>query len=72
MKYVTFICALLASLSVAVGQNHERVTIKVTQRQLEKCPDGPFEADWDSLRENSHVPEWFKDAKFGIFIHWGG
>lgn len=71
MKYVTFICALLASLSVAVGQNHERVTIKVTQRQLEKCPDGPFEADWDSLRENSHVPEWFKDAKFGIFIHWG-
>ena len=29
-----------------------------------------FEANWESLR-NYNVPEWFKDAKFGIFIHWG-
>jgi len=30
----------------------------------------PFRADWESLR-NYQVPEWYKDAKFGIFIHWG-
>jgi alpha-L-fucosidase len=32
--------------------------------------DGPFRPEWGSL---SHwdVPDWFKDAKFGIFIHWG-
>ena len=31
---------------------------------------GPFRPDWGSL---SHwdVPTWYKDAKFGIFIHWG-
>ena len=29
-----------------------------------------FEADWKSLREYD-VPEWFMNAKFGIFIHWG-
>lgn len=32
--------------------------------------DGPFRPDWESL-ENYQVPEWYKDAKFGIFIHWG-
>jgi alpha-L-fucosidase len=31
---------------------------------------GPFRPDWESLR-NYEVPEWYKDAKFGIFIHWG-
>jgi len=31
---------------------------------------GPFRADWESL-ENYTVPEWYVDAKFGIFIHWG-
>ncbi len=31
---------------------------------------GPFAANWDSLGAY-RVPEWFRDAKFGIFIHWG-
>ena len=32
--------------------------------------DGPFRPDWQTL-SNYEVPEWYKDAKFGIFIHWG-
>jgi len=31
---------------------------------------GPFQANWDSLKHYK-VPEWYQDAKFGIFIHWG-
>lgn len=31
---------------------------------------GPFRPDWQSL-QSYEVPEWYKDAKFGIFIHWG-
>ena len=31
---------------------------------------GPFRPDWESL-EHYQVPDWYKDAKFGIFIHWG-
>ena len=31
---------------------------------------GPFRPDWESLRKYE-APEWYKDAKFGIFIHWG-
>jgi alpha-L-fucosidase len=29
-----------------------------------------FQPTWESLK-NYQCPEWFKDAKFGIFIHWG-
>ena len=32
--------------------------------------DGSFRPDWNSLSQYE-VPEWYKDAKFGIFIHWG-
>ncbi len=32
--------------------------------------NGPFRPDWESL-EHYEAPEWYKDAKFGIFIHWG-
>ena len=31
---------------------------------------GRFKADWNSLGQY-RVPEWYRDAKFGIFIHWG-
>jgi alpha-L-fucosidase len=31
---------------------------------------GPYRADWESL-QTYKVPDWYKDAKFGIFIHWG-
>ena len=29
-----------------------------------------FHDDWNSLAQY-RAPEWFRDAKFGIFIHWG-
>lgn len=35
-----------------------------------KGHEGPFRPDWESLQKYE-VPEWYKDAKFGIFIHWG-
>jgi alpha-L-fucosidase len=30
-----------------------------------------FQPNWDNIAENYQFPEWFVDAKFGIFIHWG-
>ena len=32
--------------------------------------DGPFRPHWNSLSQYK-VPDWYRDAKFGIFIHWG-
>jgi alpha-L-fucosidase len=34
-------------------------------------PPVVYEPNWESLA-GYPVPEWFDDAKFGIFIHWGG
>ncbi len=32
---------------------------------------GPYQADWDSLSKHDDAPEWFRDAKLGIYFHWG-
>jgi alpha-L-fucosidase len=32
--------------------------------------DGPYRPDWATLMKYQQ-PQWYKDAKFGIFIHWG-
>jgi alpha-L-fucosidase len=36
----------------------------------EETHGGHFTADWDALG-SYRIPEWFRDAKFGIFLHWG-
>jgi alpha-L-fucosidase len=36
----------------------------------QQAHDGPYRPDWETLR-NHEIPQWFKDAKFGIFIGWG-
>ena len=33
-------------------------------------PVGPYRPSWNSLKRHL-TPEWFQDAKFGLFIHWG-
>jgi len=40
------------------------------QRVDESIAAGRFKDNWESLRQFRY-PEWFRDAKFGIFIHWG-
>ena len=32
---------------------------------------GLFDPTWESLISNNQFPEWFHDAKFGIWAHWG-
>ncbi len=37
------------------------------ERDLAK---GPFEPGWQSMKAQYKTPEWFCDAKFGIWAHW--
>jgi alpha-L-fucosidase len=32
--------------------------------------DAPYKPEWNSLQQHK-CPEWFRDAKFGIYFHWG-
>jgi alpha-L-fucosidase len=32
---------------------------------------GPFQPTWESLASGHTIPDWYRDAKFGIWAHWG-
>lgn len=53
--------------SVAKYDAERNRLLKEADRQAN---DGPFRPTWESLR-HYEIPQWYKDAKFGIFIHWG-
>ncbi|MDO7845698.1 alpha-L-fucosidase [Hymenobacter sp. M29] len=36
----------------------------------ERMAAGPFQPTWESLQQYQ-TPEWFRDAKFGLWAHWG-
>lgn len=41
-----------------------------TEKSVLKYQKGPFKPSWDSL-QTYQVPAWFRDAKFGLWAHWG-
>ena len=56
------------------GEGRAAINPEIARRAAEAppaLPDGPVQPTWESLKANYHVPEWLKDGKFGIFIHWG-
>jgi len=61
--------ALTAWGHLVAAQDTAAVRSKVGE--VEKVAgQGPFAPDWESLARYK-VPDWYQDAKFGIFIHWG-
>ena len=42
-----------------------------SQKQTAKDTAPVYSADWQSLAKHNESPEWFRDAKFGIYFHWG-
>lgn len=67
------LCAglLLAVPTVVSAQipSSEQPTVLV-DTSAEPMASGPFEAAWKSLADYE-TPSWFRDAKFGIWAHWG-
>jgi alpha-L-fucosidase len=44
--------------------------VKASEKD-EPMERGKFEPIWESLEENYSVPEWYRNAKFGLWAHWG-
>ena len=58
---------LLAAASIATTV---RPTFgQATSRAAHDIAAGPFEPNWQSLAQY-RAPDWFRDAKFGIWAHW--
>ena len=60
---------LLAALLVGSTVSAQDFQVKVSEAD-EPMQTGEFTPDWTSLA-SYEVPEWFRDAKFGIWAHWG-
>jgi alpha-L-fucosidase len=56
VKMGLLVFCLTASSPEVLSQNKEKV---------------PYTDDWFSLSSHNEAPDWFKDAKFGIYFHWG-
>jgi len=63
-KKIQFTALLVACLLATAG------FAQTNALNLPPITAGPFKADWNSLT-NYQTPEWFRDAKFGIWAHWG-
>jgi alpha-L-fucosidase len=65
----------IAIAVVVVGVDHasaaeDKPIMKITITTAEPMRTGKFEPTWESLKQY-RCPEWFRDAKFGIWAHWG-
>ena len=67
----------LAAASTALASDQASTYAKLTEdsraaRASAKhvVAPGPFQPTWDSLEKGYQCPEWFRDAKFGIWAHW--
>lgn len=82
MKQISLIIILIAFASAVthgttlgltradMDQYKANIAAKVKDMK-EVAIAGPFQPDWDTLRDHNAQPEWFLDGKVGIYFHWG-
>ena len=58
---------ILSAASLSLSAQTYQVPVSETE---EPMATGQYEPTWESLRQ-FQTPEWFRDAKFGIWAHWG-
>jgi alpha-L-fucosidase len=76
---ITWISAAALAAAITFTAGAADVTRREAEaniaRQIETMRQGvavgPYRPDWDSLKAHNEAPEWFRDAKIGIYFHWG-
>jgi len=58
-------CLVVACAAVALGESASAELPPQASASAKA-----YDANWESLNTRP-CPQWWKDAKFGIFIHWG-
>jgi len=62
-------CLIFCLFAVSVAAAAEPSMVRISDKD-EPMQTGKFEPTWKSLKQYQ-TPEWFRDAKFGIWAHWG-
>jgi alpha-L-fucosidase len=76
-RLLPFFCAVLAlaPFTLRADGDHDKfaaatAAARAANATTEPMAAGKFAPTWESL-EQYETPEWFRDAKFGIWAHWG-
>lgn len=66
---VLLLCSLALPAEAAAASRDRKIAFAMDRidRVLAR---GSFQPAWESLA-HYEVPDWYRDAKFGIFLHWG-
>ena len=59
-----------ATLGLTAGLNAGMSKPAATAPSFADISAGPFKPTWQSLIDGYQAPDWFRDAKFGIWAHW--
>jgi alpha-L-fucosidase len=68
LSFLAIVAAAAVPLAHAIPSDATPAVIVNTA--TEPMAKGKFAPTWESLRQYK-VPDWFRDAKFGIWAHWG-
>jgi alpha-L-fucosidase len=60
----------LGAVAPAIARTQDAPVPKITPPGALDIAPGPFKGDWQSLAGQYQTPDWFRDAKFGIWAHW--
>lgn len=72
LKTFAALLAVTASAAHAAGPIPETAKPAViADTAKEPVASGKFQPTWESLEQYQGAPDWFRDAKFGIWAHWG-
>jgi alpha-L-fucosidase len=64
-----FNASMLAAAAVAMGGSRMS-SLAQSAQPARSIAAGPFKGSWESLIGGYKCPDWFRDAKFGIWAHW--
>ncbi|NLH98578.1 MAG: alpha-L-fucosidase [Chthonomonadales bacterium] len=62
-----YVCLLVLALAIAASS---ACAVREDDGELPVIAPGPFAPTYDSLKQY-RCPDWFRDAKLGIWAHWG-
>jgi len=69
---LTFVVVLGVAVCARAGDPIPETAVPtvIVNTAAEPIAPGKFQPTWDSLKQYK-TPDWFRNAKFGIWAHWG-
>ncbi len=70
-KTLFYVCLLIACHTMVFSQTKEEIQKLPMEKVPVEIAPGPFQPEWKSLGDQFKTPRWFREAKIGMWLHWG-